>query len=182
MKLENVTDETLLRAALQYQDALTVYAYSILGDWALAQDAMQEALMVVHKKWATFRPGSEVFPWLRQVVRLQALMSIRSRKRESVVEDETVINLIDREFDESMNDRAIEALRDRERALETCMGKLHVSARSLLMGFYRDRKPCETLAKEFGKSANAIRVSLSRIRDTLKRCVQSRLTVTGGAS
>lgn len=177
MKLEHVTNESLLRAALQYQEALTVYAYSILRDWALAQDTVQEALIVVHNKWATFRPGAEVFPWLRQIARLQALMSIRTRKHECVVDDETVIDLIDQAFDETMDDYALEALRRRERAMEICMGKLNAGARALLMAFYRDRKPCETLAKECGKSANAIRISLSRIRDALKKCVQTQMAV-----
>src|ERR1043165_4952124 len=68
-----MTAEDLLRSAFKYQDALVSYAYGLLQDWALAQDAVQEAFIVLQKKHAEFRAGANVFAWVRQIVRFEAL-------------------------------------------------------------------------------------------------------------
>src|SRR5688572_12166309 len=73
-----MTAEDLLRSAFKYQDALVSYAYGLLQDWALAQDAVQEAFIVLQKKHAEFRPDANVYTWARQIVRFEALNILRS--------------------------------------------------------------------------------------------------------
>ena len=78
-----MTAEDLLRSAFKYQDALVSYAYGLLQDWALAQDAVQEAFIVLQKKHAEYRPDANVYTWARQIVRFEALNILRSRQREA---------------------------------------------------------------------------------------------------
>src|SRR5690349_9836870 len=82
-----LTPEDLLRSAFKYQDALVGYAYALLQDWALAQDAVQEAFIVLQRKHAEFKAGANVFTWARQIVRFEALNIIRSRQREACFVD-----------------------------------------------------------------------------------------------
>lgn len=67
--------EDLLRAALKYQDALTSYAFAMLQDWALAQDAVQETFIVLQRKHAEFRPGANVFTWARKPMRVKTALA-----------------------------------------------------------------------------------------------------------
>src|SRR6266536_5242039 len=94
-----MTAENLLRSAFKYQDALVSYAYGLLQDWALAQDAVQEAFIVLQKKHREFRPGSNPFAWARQIVRFEALKLLRSRQHESCVVDEELFTLVDQQFE-----------------------------------------------------------------------------------
>jgi RNA polymerase sigma factor (sigma-70 family) len=61
------------------------------------------------------------------------------------------------------------------RCLELCMTKLTHRARGLIVRYYGEERAAiryrEKLADEFGKSANALRIEVHRIRKTLRRCV-----------
>src|SRR4026208_2069537 len=114
--------ENLLRAAFKYQDALTSYAFAMLQDWALAQDAVQEAFIVLQRKHAEFRPGANVFTWARKMVRYEALNILRARGRESCVLDEELFALIDAQFAEHQDLEAIARMEEQKRALQHWMG------------------------------------------------------------
>src|SRR5918997_2240361 len=63
----------------RYQDAAYGYAYSLLGDRHLAQDAAQEAFLSAYRNLGALRvPGA--FPgWLRRIVRTHCLRLRRAR-------------------------------------------------------------------------------------------------------
>src|SRR5436189_293129 len=116
--------EDLLRAAFKYQDALTSYAFAMLQDWALAQDAVQETFIVLQKKHAEFRPGANVFTWARQILRFEALKIIRARGRESYVADEELFALVDAQFDEHLDADALARLEQQKGALQHCRARV----------------------------------------------------------
>src|SRR5688500_1446092 len=102
----SIAAEELLRSAFKYQDALVAYAFGLIQDWALAQDAVQEAFIVVQRKHAEFRAEASVFTWVRQIVRFEALNILRSRQREACFVDEELISLIDRQFERYLDGEA----------------------------------------------------------------------------
>jgi RNA polymerase sigma factor (sigma-70 family) len=62
------------------------------------------------------------------------------------------------------------------RCLDTCMAKLTHRARRLLMSYYSGEaggkiEGHRTLADEFGKSVNALRIEVHRVRKALRQCV-----------
>ena len=169
-----MTANEILRAGLQHQDALKAYAYSILRDWALAEDAVQEALVAVNGKADEFA-GGNVVSWIRGFVRLQALQIIRKRRRHAFVEDAELLGLIDQQFDGYLSDAELDGLADRKEALRGCMRQIEPIHARILVGFYRDALPCGELATLFKRSVNAVRLSLSRSRAHLRRCVTANL-------
>ena len=169
--------EDLLRAAFKYQDALTSYAFALLQDWALAQDAVQESFIVLQKKHAEFRPDGNVFTWTRQIVRYEALNIVRSRGRESCMADEELLALVDAQFGEHMNPDALARMEQQKIALQHCMARLDNSALELLLGFYRERLSCDELANARHRTVNAIRLALSRTRARLRECVRNRMAM-----
>lgn len=167
--------EDLLRAAFKYQDALVSQAFALLQDWSLAQDAVQETFIVLQKKHAEFRPGTSVFAWARQMVRYEALNLLRARGRETCVGDEELFALVDAQFENHLTPDALAALEQQKSALQHCLAQLEPDALGLLLGFYRDRASCDALAAARRRSANAIRLTLSRLRSRLRDCVRHRL-------
>lgn len=62
------------------------------------------------------------------------------------------------------------------RCLDLCMTKLPHRARRLILSYYREERAAKIewhreLADEFGKSINALRIEVHRIRNTLRQCV-----------
>ena len=62
------------------------------------------------------------------------------------------------------------------RCLDRCLTKLTPRARQLIRGYYREEKAAKIechrrLAHEVGKSVNALRIEVHRIRNVLRRCV-----------
>jgi RNA polymerase sigma-70 factor (ECF subfamily) len=173
-----LTAEDLLRSAFKYQDALVSYAYGLLQDWALAQDAVQEAFIVLQKKHTEFRADASVFAWARQIVRFEALNIRRARQRELRFIDDELVSLVDQQFERHLDLDSVGALESRKAALQHCMAKLDGDSVTLLLGFYKDALSCEKLADAQRKSVNAVRLSLSRIRSKLRDCVRHHLALT----
>lgn len=171
------TAESLLRSAFKYQDALVSYAYALLQDWALAQDAVQEAFIVLQRKHADFNPGANVYTWTRQIVRFEALNLLRSRRKESCFVDEELFSLVEQQFEKHLDLEAVGMLESRKAALQYCLARLDHESLTLLLGFYKDAMPCERLAALHRRSVNAIRLALSRIRGKLRECVRHRLAL-----
>lgn len=76
-----VTRDEVVKSAFQLRDALLGHAFALLRDWTLAEDALQDAFLVVMNKWAEFRPGTSLFHWVRQIVRFKAQEILRARGR-----------------------------------------------------------------------------------------------------
>ncbi len=63
-----------------------------------------------------------------------------------------------------------------QRCLDQCMGELSQSTRRLVLGYYGEEGAAKIechrrLAGELGKSVNALRIEVHRIRATLRQCV-----------
>jgi len=171
--------EELLRQAFRYQDALVSYAYGLLQDWALAQDAVQEGFIVLQRKHDQFQPGANVFAWARQIVRFEALNLLRSRRREAYWVDEELIDLVDQQFAKHLDADALGVLESRKAALQFCLGKLDEPSLGLILGFYRDALSCERISEMQQRSVNAVRLALSRTRARVRDCVRHRLGLAG---
>jgi len=74
--------DRVLKESLQYRVELVAYARSLVGNYAAAEDIVQEAMIVVVKKVDQFREGTSMLAWCRSIVRLEVLRLNQQRKRE----------------------------------------------------------------------------------------------------
>jgi len=173
-----MTQEEILREAMRAQNVLTSYAFAILRDWSLAQDAFQEALIAVAKKWETFDPGGNLVGWLRGIVRLEALQIVRSRKRVVCVGDEEMLELIERQFEAHVNEKTVSDMEARAGVLHDCVRALDRRGRRLMLGFYRDSSSCRALGQSLRMREAAVRLALFRVRERLRKCVEEKMAVS----
>ena len=71
-----------------------------------------------------------------------------------------------------------------DRCLEQCLTQLTGRARKLIVSYYEAEKAAkierhQRLADEFGKSVNALRIEVHRIRKLLRQCVVACLSPAG---
>jgi RNA polymerase sigma-70 factor (ECF subfamily) len=116
--------------------------------------------------------GYEPGAYLRGIARHLASRQHRARRRERTVE-----NLIDLAWDE-----AVEPARgseDEQHALAACLERLSAPLREMIAWRYQDGLNASEIAKRLRTTSDAVRMSLSRTRQALAKCVSRRLAGEG---
>jgi RNA polymerase sigma factor (sigma-70 family) len=75
----------------RHRASLCATALSILGDYALAQDVVHDAFLIVLRRMSDLRDPSAVGPWLHAIVRNACRMHLRSRRE--VTGDDTILTI-----------------------------------------------------------------------------------------
>jgi RNA polymerase sigma factor (sigma-70 family) len=166
----------ILKQAFSYQDQLTAYAFVVLQDWSLAEDVVQDLFVTVSVKWESFDSSKALYPWLKRIVRNRAIDIIRSRSKEFYCHDQSLLDLVDQSFAEGDQELTQERYGLMKNVLRSCLESLSEQSRKLLKGFYNDGKSCIELARLESKTENAVYISLTRIRQQLRKCADSKLS------
>ena len=143
----------------------------------MAEDAVQEAYLVLMEKWAEYDPARGIYPWVRRMVDFKVKEARRRTRKTVLVADPELDALVQQATSQFLDSRAAEDQASRVQALEHCMRSLSRGARDLLVRYYWKGQSCEAISQSVRKSANAIWLSLSRIRKKLRECMSHRLSV-----
>jgi RNA polymerase sigma-70 factor, ECF subfamily len=175
MNAMSMSPEAILKAAFQHQDALLTYTYGLTRDWALAEDIVQNAYVTVMAKCADYEEGTNLFAWVKAIVRLKALEMLRSRKRERTEADEQLTAMVDQALDRHLDENASQHQGMLMTRLMECLGRTGRSAMDLLHGFYVEGKSYAMLAQARDAELETIRKQLYRLRKQLRECAERRL-------
>ena len=148
-------------------------AFGFLQDWSLAKDAVQEAYIKIGVNWQSI-PVENIFAWMKKVTYRKSIDILRKRKRLVGFDDE-LLELMNNHFERRCTLELMEEKQRREGALKHCMNKLDEGSVKLLNNFYEKKKSCDELGEKLQKSANSVRILLTRLRKKLRKCVQLRL-------
>ncbi len=143
---------------------------SLIPNWADAEDVLQQANLVLWKKFGQFRGGTDFFAWASRIVYLES-KDLRKRQLRALVR-------FGDEFLEQIADEAVEMgdeMADRERVLGDCVATLRPDERELLRLRYEGGGDAQGIADALGRSVEAIYTALSRVRRKLVECVDRKL-------
>lgn len=149
---------------------LRAFAMSLVPNWADAEDVLQQANLVLWKKFDQFQVGTEFFAWAARIVYLEA-KDFRKRKLRSKIR-------FGDEFFDAIADEATEMsdeLARRQQVLGDCVARLPEKHRQLLRLRYEHGGSGVQIAGTSGRSVDAIYNALCRIRKALVDCVDRRL-------
>jgi RNA polymerase sigma-70 factor (ECF subfamily) len=173
--MESVRRDEIVKTAFKFRDALMSYSFAFLRDWARAEDVVQDAYIIVMNQWQDFQEGTSLYAWIRQIVHNKSMEAVRARSREVSGVDETLLALVSKALGTYLDEREADRQRAMRQALQHCMGLLDRRSINLLNGFYARSRSCEAIANGQGRSVNAIRLALSRLRRRLYDCMVRRL-------
>ena len=171
----NNKQSEILKRAFSYQDSLTAYAYVVLQDWNLAEDVVQDLFVTVSAKWESFDISRPLYPWLKRIVRNRAVDIIRSRSKEFYCADQDLLDLVEQAFDSEDEVETQERHSKMSSTLKECIAQLNDNSKKLIEGFYTQGKSCSVLSGELDRSENAVYISLTRIRQQLRKCADEKL-------
>jgi RNA polymerase sigma-70 factor (ECF subfamily) len=163
---------------------LVRFAQLQLRNEALAEDAVQDALMAVLEKPDSFRGQSSLRTWVTGILKFKIIDSLRLASRErqvATLDDESDDDALDALFAADGHTRetprqwgdpdATLAQKDFFRVLEVCLDKLPAQAARVFM--MREWLELETdeICKELAISASNLWVILYRARLRLRECL-----------
>jgi RNA polymerase sigma-70 factor, ECF subfamily len=154
------------RLFVQHQQVVLYYVLTIEPNLGNAQDIVQETFLTISHKAATYTLGTNFPAWACTVARYQALQFQRSRAKSEARLDDDVMEML-----YGTEDPKPEILGPRTEALKKCLGKLAPKAAELIRRRYHLGEMPEMIAERIGWTPSAVRVALTRARQSLRTCV-----------
>jgi RNA polymerase sigma-70 factor, ECF subfamily len=150
-----------------YQRRLYLYTITLLPITIDAEDVLQEANMVLWRKFDQFQPGTNFFAWACRIIRYEVLKYREKHARAARLLDPDVLDRLTRTAVEQ-----IEHLDEfHRRALVDCMARLSPDDRELMRQRYGEARQVQAMAATMNRSPNAVSKSLGRIRRLLLDCI-----------
>ena len=170
----NTKRDRVFKEALQCRVELVAYARSLLGNYTVAEDAVQEAFLVVIKKFDQFQEGTSMIKWCRSIVRVAILRMNQQRRREQTLADCLLEDAIDGAFDEFQTARHDDT-EAWQQALRRCLDRVPQRAHSVLKARFVDEMSYQQIGKRLGMTLEAVRKSLFRYKKQVRSCVETSL-------
>jgi len=137
------------------------------GHQELAQDLVQETFLEAVRSASSFRREAALSTWLCAIARHRIARYYRTERRREVV-DSGLVAVAGEGSGEPAEDDAIDTV-DRRDEVMSCLGRLPVLHRQVLVLKYLDGLSVEEVAEELGRSRVQVQSLLQRARDGLRR-------------
>lgn|GEM_PF-553328 len=165
--------DRVVKQAFQCRKALELYAFGMLRDRAAAEDVVQDAFLVVLKKYESFTEGTSIMAWTRAIVRNLVLQQLDRQKSQQAIEDRMLASAIDPVFELFDNSSFADAFHSRFGNLERCLQELDERARVLLVCVYSEGMSYASAGEAMGMSVEAVRKNLYRSKKLLRSSMRS---------
>ncbi|MFK7789130.1 MAG: sigma-70 family RNA polymerase sigma factor [Phycisphaeraceae bacterium] len=156
---------------MQAQPTVEAYLNSLIRNRATAEDVLQQVALTVTEKFDTFDHDRSFTGWAMGIARNKTLQYFgKASSDRHRFSNDLLLQLSE------THERLSEQAKDQRDALALCLDKLPPKSKALLERRYvQDLKPGK-IADTLGLSANAVRLSLHRIRKALQTCIEDRLS------
>ena len=159
------------RLFVQEISALRGMLWALVPDRHRLDDIVQETFLTATRKAADFHEGTNFRAWLFVIARFKVLHSLRERTLEHALAPD-VIEALAAEVPAAADfDERLIHLRD-------CVNKLPPQPRKMLHLRYENGLSIADVADRLGRRVNSIKVMLSRLRGSLRECIEKRQFLT----
>jgi len=171
MSRKSLTETEFVVLITRYQAAIYAYILTIHPDRVAAQDILQETNLVLCRKVGDFEPGTSFKAWAFRVAYWQTMAHLKRVQRAGLVAlDPEVLELVALEAEEQLVD-----FEERHLALRSCLQKLPAGDASILLAHYQRGESLAEISGRLGRTRDALKQVLLRIRRTLRACIDRQL-------
>lgn len=159
------------RAVAPHIPMLIASSRAIVGDYHLAQDVVQQALLVAYRKLNLFFDEAEFRTWVRAIAHREAL----NARRRKVKAGSKCALILEEAVNAIYTAPAPPESTPMVRALEECLKRLRGRMLQAVTGYYYEGKRLGDVASAMGVTVTAARQLLYRVRLGLKDCVERKV-------
>ncbi|HIE97695.1 MAG TPA: sigma-70 family RNA polymerase sigma factor [Planctomycetes bacterium] len=167
--------DRLLKEAFRYHLELLTYARSLLGSYTAAEDMVQEAMLVVVRKFDQFEEGTSILAWCRSIVRLEVLRLKQKHHRERNLTERLLDDAIDAAFDEFQTAQSHDDAACSREAMESCLQRVSERGQNVLKARFVDELSYEQIGQRIGMTLEAVRKMLFRVKKQVRSCMETSL-------
>lgn len=169
-------DSAIVNLLTEHQLGLRLYVQSLLPGDPSAPDVTQQANTTIWKKRADFALGTNFKAWAFAIARYEVLNYRKQQARDSrLMFSDELEEIIAAEMEHEVDD-----IGARQGALQQCLQKLKPKDRELIRNRYFERTPLRDYAETIGRSPGGLKVTLHRLRHTLRLCIERQMPVKEG--
>lgn len=158
----------------QHEAALRCFIRSLMPSWNDVDDVMQEVSLVLWEKFEGFDQSSNFLRWAYVIARFKVMNFCSKKGREKLHFDNDLLDLMAAECEEEEDIRKAE-----EKAMWTCMEHIPEARKQLLLNSSRKGVTVKSIAAELGKTPKSLYRTLDRLKESLLKCIQSKLREEG---
>ncbi len=166
---ETPPSSEFVKLLMQHEDELVRFILPLAGCFDDAREILQSTAVSLWQKFDEYDSEKPFLPWARQFARFEVLAFHKRERKYVFFSPELMDSLIERQA------RLDEESDDRRNALMGCVEKLPEKDRRLLDQRYQQQKTIRQVARESGRSEDALYQSLTRLRRALLDCVEKTL-------
>jgi RNA polymerase sigma-70 factor (ECF subfamily) len=156
-----------------YARRLYRFAVSRLGDPTEAEDVVQDVFLEVHRCLASWQGRSALLTWMFGIAHHQVCRRFRRKTPSGISLDQ--LNASAPVAPEVPGDRRVDAARMLAVCADTLDEDVSPAQQEIFDLYYGDNRPTRAIAKDLGKSNQAVKISLFRTR----RAMAARLEEQG---
>ena len=154
--------------------ALRCFIRSLMPSWNDVDDLMQEVSLVLWEKFEEFDRQSSFLRWAYVIARFKVMNFCSKKGREKLHFDNDLLELMAAECEEEEDIRKAE-----EKAMWACMENIPAARKQLLLNSSRKGVTVKSIAEKLGKTPKSLYRTLDRLKESLLKCIQSRLREEG---
>lgn len=146
-------------------------AMKLLPNQGDAEEVLQEASIVMWKKYGDFQQGTNFSHWAKRVVLFEVLAFRKKQRRQKLQFSNELVEELS--FEDMNYSKNIQPIHD---ALEHCTGKLSEKDYHLLQLRYEECQSVREVAQTVKRSTAAVYRALTRIHLALHGCIKQELS------
>ncbi|MBN1676819.1 MAG: sigma-70 family RNA polymerase sigma factor [Kiritimatiellae bacterium] len=163
--------EAFIQLMLACERELRVFLSAHAPSVDLIDEITQATYVACYENIAKYAFRGPFLAWLKGIARNLLLKELRQSRRLVAMAPDVLEGALVRAGMASLAEERPAEDEERAAALLRCMERLRDKARTLLRKRYAERRSVKELAGCYGKSESWVKVTLYRIRDTLRVCM-----------
>lgn len=165
-------NKEFVRLLTSHQHRIYAFILTIIPDWAVAEDILQDTSEVMWTKYAKIRPIDNFAAWAMKIAHNKVLSYLSKKEIRHIFFNTELI------ADIAQRAQAVSEQMDiRLGALRYCVGRLSETDRALIRQRYEHNKTIKQIACDLGRPIQGMYKRMMRIHERLLRCIRHRLVL-----
>ena len=170
---QNDPGDEFLLLLKQHEQRTNAYIFSLVPHWADAEEIAQEVRLRLWQQFDQYDRSKDFGAWARTIAYYMVLAFRERQGRNRQMVSQEFVEAVAQEVESSSD-----TFSEQSAALKHCVNELPASKRDLICEWYASDDSAREFADRFGRSYEATRKTILRIRMLLRKCVDNQLAST----